>query len=280
MLCEARGLSLAKSCRLLGVARSSFYYEPTSRAPAPPDPEVREAVLGVARVKPSYGYRRVTALVRRELGRRVNRKKVHRIMKKENLLLHPWFQPRRRVRKHPGRLITDLPDTAWQMDMKYVWCGDRFGFAYLQSVVDTCTSEWLGYVFSKQCGAREAVEALEQICLDRFPSTGRAPGTRLRVDNGPQYKADRFLEAAPLLGLDVEHIQKKTPEDNGMIESFHANLERDYLSLVGFESFDEARESIAKWFIDYNQARPMERLGWLSPAEYRQHLVATINQER
>lgn len=275
-LALARGLSRVKACRLLGVARSSFYYEPTTRAPAPLDPEVREAVFEVARERPSYGYRRVTAHVRRNLGRRVNRKKVHRIMKKENLLARACFTPRRRLPKHPGRLITERPDTAWQMDMKYVWCGDRDGWGYLQSIVDTCTSEWLGYVFSKRCGAREAIEVLDRVCLERFPESGRAPGTRLRVDNGSSYKADRFNDHAAELGFIVEHIQVKTPEDNGMIESFHSNLERDYLRLVGFESFDDARTTLPVWIKDYNEARLMERLGWRSPAEYRQHLLETI----
>jgi putative transposase len=247
----SHGIAVSRACALAGLPRSTHYYRPRRRTPRPPDPEVRAAVLDVALERPSFGYRRVTAMVRRRLRRPVNEKAVRRILRLEGLQLGPCVVPRARVRRHPGRQLTERPDVAWQVDMKWVWCG-RDGWAYLQNVVDCCTSEWLGYVLSKRCGAREANRLLDLVVQERFPVTCRAPGTRLRADNGPAYRADAFRTHARDLGLDLEHIQVRTPEDNGVVESFHAGLERDYLNALVFDTFPEAEAFLAWAFEDYN----------------------------
>jgi transposase InsO family protein len=228
------------------------------------DPVLRQAVLDVALERPSFGYRRTTAMVRRRLKRPVNEKAVRRILKAEVV-------ERTRVRKHPGRQITDHPDVAWQMDLKYVWCG-RDGWAFLQNVVDCCTSEWLGYVFRKTAGAPDACDLLDHVVQERSPATCLAPGTILRVDNMPAYASDRFREHARLLGLKTEHIQKQTPEDNGVVESFHAGLERDYLRTLVFDSFTEAEAYLAWAREDYNTVKPKQRLRWMTPSEYHEEV--------
>jgi transposase InsO family protein len=266
-----KGTSVAHSCCLAGVSRSTYYYEPKSRGQRPFDPVLRQAVLDVALERPSFGYRRTTAMVRRSLRRPVNEKAVRRILKAERLLLPPCVVERTRVRKHPGRQITDHPDVAWQMDLKYVWCG-RDGWAFLQNVVDCCTSEWLGYVFRKTAGAPDACDLLDQVVQERFPAACLAPATVLRVDNMPAYASDRFREHARLLGMRPEHIQKQTPEDNGVVESFHAGLERDYLRTLVFDSFAEAETYLAWAREDYNTIKPKQRLRWMTPSEYHEEV--------
>jgi len=77
MLNTTREIPIQRACKLVGIPRSTYYYEPKEREPWPVDPEVREAVLDVCRERPSFGYRRVTAMVRRDLGKPVNHKKVY-----------------------------------------------------------------------------------------------------------------------------------------------------------------------------------------------------------
>lgn len=278
-LTTRRELTVTDSCRWLDVPRSTHYYRPTPRRERPTDSAVHHAVVETCLDRPSFGYRRVTAMVRRRFGpqRRVNEKRVRRIMRAENLALEPCFQPpRRRIAKQSGAQITARPDEAYQMDLKYVWCG-RDGWAYLHSVVECCTSEWLGYVLSKRCGANEAVELLDQVVQARFPETCLVPGTRLRVDNGPGFRSDRFVDHATELGFDVEHIQVKTPEDNGVIESLHAGLDRDYLNCLVFDTSDEARAYIQWAHDDYNHVKPMKRLGWRTPKEFHTEVTASAN---
>lgn len=267
-LVDKRGVSVQRACELLGVARSSYYYEPTSREARPLDPEVRAAVLDVCRDRISFGYRRVTAMVCRVLKRAINAKQVLRIMRHEKLILDPRLPPARvRLPLHPGRQITSAPDLAYSMDGKYVRVGSKW--YYLQSIIECCTSEWLGYVLEPRMTNKEAITLLEKVVLDRFPKTGKAPGIELRVDNGSAYTSDDFRDAAELLGFKLAFIQPRTPEDNGVVESFHAGLDRDYLDIVSFDTIDEARLVIAAAFVDYNTIKPKKRLGWLTPAEFR-----------
>lgn len=223
----------------------------------------------MAEARPSFGYRRVTAMVRRQLQRPVNTKKVRRIMKAENLVLKSGAQPpRKRLRKHPGKIITDAPDTAWQMDAKYIWCGDADRWVLLHNIVDTCTSEWVGKLFSKRYRKQECIQLIEEAALARWPQTGRAPGTRLRLDNHRSQQSDDFVEAAKRLGFEVEYIHNHVPEDNGMVESFHASLERDYLGLTEFQSKNEADIFLESARADYNDVKIKERLGWKTPREF------------
>lgn len=272
-----RGIPARRACALVGLAKSSYYYEPIPRMPRPVDQEVRRVVLEISEGRPSFGYRRMTAMVKRALARPVNEKAVRRVMRLERLTLDPCVQRRGRIPKQRGLQLSIAPDMAYQMDMKYVICG-RDGYGYLQSVVDTCTGEWLGYVFSKRPGSKEACEALDRVVMNRFPKTCLAPGTRLRLDNGTQYTAMRFHEHAKNLGFVIEHIQVQTPEDNGMIESFHAGLARDYLDYEDFQTFEEADRFLEKVFIDYNEVKPKKRLGWRTPKEYYQEMTQNASK--
>ena len=264
---------------MTGIPRRSTYYEPVPRAPAPVDASTRELVHDVAKERPSFGYRRVTAMVRRRSGRAVNSKRVRRIMKLDKLALKPGAQPpRKRLPKHPGKILTTTPDTAWQMDGKYVWCG-RDRWLVLQNVVDTCTGEWIGYWFDKRYRKQEVVQLVEQVALARWPQTGRAPGTKLRMDNLRAYSSDLVVETAEALGFQVEFIQNHLPEDNGMVESFHASLDRDYLNLVEFESRQEAEAHLAWAWKDYNEVKPKERLDWKTPREFYLEVTKNANKK-
>lgn len=276
-LVERRGMSKRRACALAGLPRSSHYYKPKPRAISKPMDDVHAEVLRVCEDRPSFGYRRVAAMIRRKLRVRVNEKKVRRIMRVEHLTLEPCVQPTRvRIPKQRGKQLVSMPDVAYQMDIKYIDCGND-KWAYLTSVVDCCTGEWLSYVFSYRCGAREAIEALDKLVMERFPKTCRFPGTKLRVDNGSAFRADAFHEHAKALGLEIEHIQIKTPEDNGIIESLHAGLDRDYFRHQPFDSFTHASEYIAWAFNDYNHSKPKKRLAWRTPKEYYQEIIANAN---
>ena len=119
--------------------------------------QVLEAIEKVALEYPSYGVRRITAMLHRS-GITANRKKVYRIMKLANLVR------KRSVRRHViiKRILTipERPDQLWQQDITYIWCGhDRW--CYLFSILDCYTREWLAYTFSTQCGTDEAIRTLE-----------------------------------------------------------------------------------------------------------------------
>lgn len=262
-------MAVKRARHLTGLSRRSHYYVPRPRLPPPVDSEIREAVVEVAKERPSFGYRRVTAMVRRKLQRRVNTKQVRRIMRIEHLTLNPHAQPpRKRVPKKPGTIITEKPDMAWQMDVKYIWCGPQDRWWLTHNIVDTCTSEWVGFMFDKRYRKQECIEVLQRAALERWPATGKAPGTKLRLDNHGSQSCDDFVAAAKLLGFEPEYIHNHVPEENGMVESHHAAMERDYLGLTEFESKQQAEEYLLWARRDHNDVKPRERLGWKTPREF------------
>jgi len=94
------------------------------------------------------------------------------------------------------------------------------------------------------------------------------PTPRLRADNGPQYTSKVFGESMRVLGLKLEHIMYRTPEQNGAIESFHRTLKKEYVWPYEFESFQDAEKAVETAFVDYNERRIHSSLGYLTPSEF------------
>ena len=100
--------------------------------------------------------------------------------------------------------------------------------------------------------SKDAIRAVEDAIVKAFE--GRVPeGIVLRVDNGPQYIAQKFRSSMKLLRIALEYIQKHTPEDNGNIESFHSSLKTDYVWPFEFQDYREASVAIESAFTDYNE---------------------------
>jgi len=150
--------NVLKASVLSGYSRSFYYYKPkppvissrNRRSSDSTEAAAIEAIEKVALEYPSYGVRRITAMLSRRSGiAALNRKNVYRLMKLANLVR------KRSVRKHViiKRIltVTERPDQLWQQDMTYIWCGcDRW--CYLFSILDCYTREWLAYTFSTNCG--------------------------------------------------------------------------------------------------------------------------------
>ena len=129
-----------------------------------------------------------------------------------------------------------------------------------------------GYQYSRNCLSRDAIRAVEDAVMKAFE--GRAPeGLVLRVDNGPQYIAQKFRSSMKLLRIALEYIQKHTPEDNGNIESFHSSLKTDYVWPYEFQDYREASVAIENAFTDYNEKRPHSSIDYLPPREFRRKFL-------
>ena len=128
--------------RILKISRQAIYRVPRPRrAPASPAKplvdEVEAAIVELAEANPNDGYRMVTAWVRRRLGRRVNRKRVLRVLR-ERRLIQRRRPPERRRR--PGFFRVERPDQLWHLDLTSVWVAEH-GWVYLMAAIDCCTRE-------------------------------------------------------------------------------------------------------------------------------------------
>lgn len=256
-------IPLREISRISGISLSGYYYKPVKRHIQRLDPSIKERIRYIASERPTYGYRRVWAILRNQ-GTRVNRKTVRKVLKDNKLNLP--------ASKHRGRTNTRNlfhprePDQLWQTDITYI--PTESGMTYLMCIKDCFTKEWQGYHYSRSCMARDAIRSVENAVLLAF--NGTVPeGLVLRTDNGPQYISKEFRSAMKLLGIKLEYIQKHTPEDNGDIESFHNSIKTDYIWPNEFRNFNDASIEIEKAFYDYNECRPHSSIDYLPPREFR-----------
>jgi putative transposase len=258
---------VSKASRLSGFPKSSYYYRPAQHADRRKprlDLSVLHAVENEVMRHPSYGVRRVTAMLRRS-GIVASRKKVYRLMKLAGLVR------KASVRKHVivKRFLTvpERPDQLWQQDITYIWCGQD-GWCYLFSMLDCFTREWLSYTFSTQCGTDEAIKTLEMAVLERFPDGAVTEGLATRSDGGSQYTSDRFISTLKVYGIKQELTGKNRPDQNAYIEAFHRSLKEDCIWQHDFQTFHEADAAIRQFFYEYNWDRPHSSLKYMTPKEF------------
>jgi putative transposase len=265
-------MSVVRASMLSGHPRSTHYYKLGPREKSIPDDSNKirneaaliEAIEREALSHPSYGVRRITAMLRRsEIT--VSRKRVYRLMKLTNLV------KRRSVKKHLVKrrelVVPREPNELWEEDITYVWCG-RDGWCYLFNILDCFTREWVAYVFSKLCGSDESVTCLDRAIIGRFPD-GALPTLTIRNDGGPQYTSARFLEALQAYKtINHEVTGKNRPDEDAYIEAFHKSIKEDYIWQHEFDSFQDADELMVSFFHDYNWNRPHSSLNYLTPREF------------
>jgi putative transposase len=269
------GSSVRRICRLLHVARSGLETQPKKTGRRLPDSTELEGMLQILiREHPTYGYRRLWALLRNRLGIRANRKRIYRILKAKRWLVHQRVvTPRPRVKASVSR--TSQSDRRWAMDMTHVDCG-RDGWAHLVGVIDCHDRELLGWEFALRGRAKEAERAIEEACIARFGTlrpSGETPV--VRSDNGLIFQSRRFRAACRDYRLSQEFITPYTPEQNGIIERFFRSLKEECVWQHSFHSFEEAKAAIRQWIEWYNTGRPHQSLGYRSPREFRaQHQLS------
>jgi putative transposase len=257
------GLSLRKALDYAGWSRCAYYYEPRARA-IDPDPAMVSKIQELVLERPSFGTRRMAAMLSRDLGRPVNRKQVQRIFR-----ILDWIEPSMKkseiIRALANPVLPTRPYELWEGDMTYIFCGVD-GWCYLFNVLDIFDRIWMGYAFDTQAKSESAIMSINN-ALVAFKDIDLSK-LILRVDNGSQYTSKKFIESMRALGVRVEHIFANTPEQNGHMESFHGKLKREYIWTREFRNYQEAEIAISEAFIDYNERRPHSSLGYKTPFEF------------
>jgi len=262
---------------LLGVSRSSIVPRDVREDDAVVvlDEGLAKQILALIHEHPTYGYRRIWALLRRGIGLAVNRKKVYRIMKIKGWLVHQrTTTPRPRAQGR--RSVASRSNERWAMDITHVDCG-RDGWGHLVAVIDCHDREIVGWEFALRGRAKEAERALEEACIARF-GTLRVGGNGpvVRSDNGLVFQSRRFRAACRFYRLEQEYITPYSPEQNGLIERFFRSFKEECVWHHRFESYEHARRIIARWIEWYNTRRPHQALGYLSPARYRAQQLKSV----
>jgi putative transposase len=264
------GASYRRIFIMLGVSRSSLVQRPSRRKVLLRDDTVLESRMKeLINLHPTFGYRRIWALLYFRDGICVNKKKVYRIFKQNRWCVqHRSVTPKPRVKAIKSRC--EKSNTRWAMDMTHIDCGAD-GWGHLSAVIDCCDREIIGREFSLRGRAREAERAIEDACLNRFGTlrpSGETPV--VRSDNGLVFQSRRFRAACRDYNLNQEFITPYTPEQNGIIERFFRSLKEECVWQHNFRSFKEAKREIDAWIQWYNTERPHQSLGYKSPTEFRE----------
>lgn len=225
---------------------------------------IEEVIQRISLQRPTYGTRRMAAMLTRILGIPVNRKRVQRIFRKMGYIT-PSKSKKEILRSKIPNVKADRPNQVWEADLTYIHCGID-GWGYLFNVFDVFTREWVGYCFDLYAVKENAIIAIENALVthkDIVPQD-----LVIRTDNGSQYTSKAFRKSLSVLGLKLEHIYYNTPEQNGHIESFHKTLKKEYIWSNDFQNYQEAELAIRDAFVDYNKNRIHSGLRYLTPYEF------------
>jgi putative transposase len=267
----------------LEVARSNLVAQANAGAPRrrgrrpQPEAELLAEIKQVIAAQPTYGYRRVHALVRRHRQRQggaaVNVKRVYRIMKAHRLLLerHTGNSGERR---HDGRVAVDRPDTRWCSDGFDIGCdnGERVRIAF---TLDCCDREAISWVATT--GGIDGGD-IRDLMIDsverRFGLVNRLPmPIEWLSDNGSPYTARETRKLASEIGLRACTTPIESPQSNGMAEAFVKTFKRDYARISRCPNAASVLRQLDGWFEHYNTVHPHKALGYRSPREFRKQFV-------
>lgn len=262
-----KGMTERTACQEVGLGRSSCRYD--ARPPVEPleEPMIRGELRRIARRHLRYGYRRATALLKRQ-GLDVNAKRVWRMWGEEGLTL-PRKRPRRRrlwvLNERPQKATK--PNEVWSYDFIF----DRTVYGEVLKmfvVVDEYTKMSLGIRVDEKITARGVSQALEEM-MERYGTP-----EYVRSDNGPEFIADHLKGWLMKRGIRTLYIEPGHPWENGFVESFNGKFRDECLNAELFYSREEARVVVEGWRREYNQERPHSALGYQTPCE-----VAGIGRE-
>jgi putative transposase len=252
------GVSERTACRVLGQPRST-----QRKLPTKPDDEERltTEIVELARRYGRYGYRRIAALLR-QAGWRANRKRVERIWRREGLKV-PARPPRRdRLWLADGscvRLRPERPNQVWADDFVEDRTRDGRTFRML-CVIDEFTREALAIRVARKLDSTDVIDTL----ADLFVARG-VPG-HIRSDQGSEFTATAVKGWIAAVGAKTASIERRSPWENGYVESFNGKLRDELLNAEAFNSLREAQILIEAWRRHDNSVRPHSALGYRPPA--------------
>lgn len=258
----------------LGISRP--HLSASSKRPGKPrstyqcceDAVLLERIRVIVQARPTYGYRRVTALLNREQpGLKVNHKRVYRLMRRSKLLLPKYGA--KPVRPHEGKVITLASDLRWCSDGFEIrcWNGERLHVAF---ALDCCDREVIAWVAAtRHLDGHDIRDLMAQSVEARFSSTHTAHPVEWLSDNGPPYTAHETRAFGAHCGLVVRNTPAYSPESNGMAEAYVKTFKRDYVYVADVHSAAQVLAQLPAWFADYNENHPHKGLNMLSPRQFR-----------
>jgi transposase InsO family protein len=253
-----QGISLQLALAIIKMSRATFYRQVRAR---PQEDGLKERILELANAQVSFGYRRITAMLRRQ-GWQVNAKRVYRLYRQMDLQKPVRKKGRRGVKRPLPFEPTEAtaPGHVWAVD----FIEDRLisgRKVRILNVVDIFSRYAMGSLVEHSITGALAAQHLEGLFL-RYG----APRV-LRRDNGTEFEAKVFKKMLSAWRVRDEPVPKAQPYDNGHLESFNGSLRDELLDAELFHTLLEAQTKVERWLGWYNGERPHQGLGYATPQE-------------
>jgi putative transposase len=253
-------LSIQRQCELIGLPRSSWYYQGVPETPH--NQHLMNLIDQQFTQTPFYGIRRMTAWLRTQ-GYRVNHKRVARLMRKMGLdpiypkpnLSHRADNDRRYPYLLRGLAIT-VPNQVWSTDITYIRLAQ--GFIYLVAVIDWFSRYVLSWQVSNTLDVCFCLEALDQaLCLGK--------PVIFNTDQGAQFTSAAFTERLEKSGIRISQDGRGRALDNVFVERLWRSVKYEEVYLKAYASVPEAVLNLDAYFQFYNQQRLHQSLEYQTP---------------
>lgn len=262
----------------MNIAQSTYYYKGKERPLAiqKQEADLRDRIERIACEFSRYGYRRITAQLRRE-GYKINHKKVLRVMRQSSLLCYvkkKWKRTTNSNHSYPRypNLVKDLEisniNQVWYADITYIRL--LTDFVYLSILLDGYSRKIVGYALSKALDTSMVLSALQMAIERRRPLTGCIHHS----DQGIQYASLEYVKELNKNDFKISMASKGNPYENAYAESFIKTLKHEEVNLWDYRTIEDVAERVP-YFIQevYNKKRLHSALGYLPPDEFESELL-------
>ncbi|MDB8661995.1 IS3 family transposase [Streptococcus anginosus] len=254
-----------------------------------PDKEIEEKILEIRKTHKDYGYRRVVGELRNQ-GYCVNKKKVQRVMQKLGLQVASFIRKSRKYSSYKGKVGSVAPNrirrrfntyiphqkiTTDTTEFKYYEINAKGHMTmhklYLDPFMDMCNGEIISYGIDKHPSAKNVMDALEQAIAITSDCKYRRT---FHSDQGWAYQMKAYSHRLKEERIFQSMSRKGNCHDNSVMENFFGLLKQEIYYGVIYYSYDQLKSEIERYIKYYNEQRIKEKLGWLSPVQYRLRLLA------
>ena len=258
---QAKGMTERRALQVVGMSASAYRYQPR------PDRNqaLRERIVGLAQRHRRYGAGMIY-LKLRQAGETVNHKRVERLYGLEKLQIRRRRRKKIPVSERQPLLRPGAANEVWSMDFVFDRIATGRSLKALV-IIDDATHEAVAVLAEHSIGGERLTRMMDEVCSRR----GR-PAV-IRTDNGKEFTGKAMLNWAYRNGVSLRLIEPGKPNQNAYVESFNGRLRDECLNDHWFTSLPHARLEIERWRREYNEERPKQGLGGLTPTQYAKHLA-------
>jgi putative transposase len=255
-------IPVRKQCELLGLARSSYYYE--SQKDDAYNLYLMNLIDEQFTKTPFYGVKRMTAWLKRQ-GEAVNHKRIRRLMRVMGLeAVYPKPRLSFPHQAHPSypyllrNLVIDHPDQVWCADITYIRM--LHGFVYLVAIMDWYSRCVLSWELSTALDTSFCLSALENALETSQPEI-------FNTDQGSQFTSREFTGRLKKDDIRISMDGRGRVFDNIFVERLWRSVKYEEVYLHSYQTVSEACNGLARYFLFYNRERLHESLGYQTPYE-------------